>query len=79
MLDCVFCRYGVCFWASLGMGLWSTMYGFLLAVYDVIHPDKFLTIFDLDYDHKRALARAHRSNYISAADMDEDELHYSFS
>ncbi|ODN01216.1 Dual oxidase maturation factor 1 [Orchesella cincta] len=67
-------RYGICFWASLIMGLWSTMYGFTLAVYDVIYPDKFLTIFDLDYDHKRALNRAHRFNYTQA----DKDLQYEF-
>lgn len=38
------------------------MYGFTLALMDVIYPDRFLSIFDLDFDHKCALAVAHRMN-----------------
>ena len=47
------------------MGVWGCIYGFCLSVYDLIYPDKFLTIFDIDYDHKRALAAAHRFNHLS--------------
>jgi hypothetical protein len=42
-----------------------------MAVYDTIHPDKFLTIFDLDYDHKRALATAHRLNHLPRITFEE--------
>lgn len=57
----------MCFWACLGMGVWSCIYGLIMTVYDTMYPDKFLTAFDLDYDHKRALAAANHLDRISAA------------
>lgn len=57
------------------MGLWSTIFGFVTVVYDVIHPDKFLTIFDLDYEHKRALARANKCNRM---DFDDEDIQFNF-
>jgi len=56
-------KYGKCFWACLGIGVWSYMYGFFLAIYDFVNPDKFLTVFDIDYDYKRTIAAAKRINY----------------
>jgi len=44
-----------------------------MAVFDTIHPDRFLTIFDLDYDHKRALATAHRLNHLPRIQFQEFE------
>lgn len=58
-------RHGMCFWTCLVMGVWTCIYGLIMTVYDTVHPDKFLTVFDLDYDHKRALATAHRLNRLS--------------
>lgn len=54
--------YGPCFWSCLGIGGWSIIYGFTLLVIDIIHPDKFITIFDVEYDEKRTLARAYQLN-----------------
>lgn len=58
-------RHGLCFWTCLVMGVWSCIYGLIMTVYDTVYPDKFLTIFDLDYDHKRALAAANHLNRLS--------------
>lgn len=71
MLD----RYGASFWTCLIVGVWACIYGFGLSVYDRLHPDKFLTIFDIDYDHKHALATAHRLNR-STVQLTSEELTY---
>ncbi|CAG7822941.1 unnamed protein product [Allacma fusca] len=58
-------KYGACYWTCLGVGVWSIIYGFTLATFDITHPDSFLTIFDIDYDEKRTLARANRLNLFA--------------
>jgi len=62
-------RHGVCFWTCLAVGVWSCIYGLVMTVYDTIYPDKFLTIFDLDYDIKKTLGAVHRANRLSRMNM----------
>lgn len=41
---------GWCFWALLGVGILSTIVGVFMSVVDNFFPNKFSTIFEVDYD-----------------------------
>ncbi|GIX79645.1 dual oxidase maturation factor 1 [Caerostris extrusa] len=42
--------FGWCFWAILGAGILSTVVGTLMSILDNFFPNKFSTIFEVDYD-----------------------------
>jgi len=46
-----------------------------MATYDLMNPNKFLTIFDLDFDAKKAVLMAKYSSRIETELAPEDE-HY---